>query len=217
MRRIALALPDTAAAALYLWCWLAPLSLMPKLVGLLVLVLLIEFVVIQAGPFIGNVVYGDRLGLTPRQRRRSAAILGATYLAFAGLAAASFDAWFPFLIFVWLLAVKVCAAVLDRDPHALGREREMTVWILSVCYYFAAIFVTLFVPLPMLGITQDGEVYGLRGQYEWANYPYKAIAAGFFYFLALAVTRLLPRRATLGLSSSVGDETSASDRGRSAT
>ena len=123
MRRIALALPDAAAAALYLWCWLAPLALMPKLVGLLVLVLLIEFVVIQAGPFIGNVVYGDRLGLTPRQRRRSAAILGATYLAFAGLATASFDAWFPFLIFVWLLGVKVFAAVLDRDPHALGRER----------------------------------------------------------------------------------------------
>lgn len=216
MRRIAIALPDAAAAAIYLWCWLAPLALMPKLVGLLVLVLLIEFVVIQAGPFIGNVVYGDRLGLTPRQRRRSAAILGATYLAFAGLAAVSFGAWFPFLIFVWLFGVKLFAAVHGRDPNATGREREMTVWILSVSYYFAAIFVTMFVPFPMLGITQDGEVFGLRGQYEWANYPYKAIAAGFLYFLSLALTRLFLHGTALDLSRSDEKEKARSDSDRGA-
>ena len=42
----------------------------------------------------------------------------------------------------------------------------MALWILSVGYYVAALFLTFFVPLPMLRITEDGEVYGLRGQYE---------------------------------------------------
>lgn len=217
MRRLAIALPDAAAAAIYFWCWIAPVALMPKLVGLLVLVLLIEFVVMQAGPFIGNVVYGDKMGLTPRQRRKSAATLGAIYLALAGLTALSFDAWFPFVIFVWLFGVKVYAALLGRDPYASGREPEMTVWILSVTYYFVAIFITLFVPVPALGITQDGELYGLRGQYEWARYPYKAIAAGFLYFLALALTRLFVRGTTLGLSRSGPGETTPSDSDRSAT
>lgn len=201
-RRAALALPDAAAAGLYLWCWIAPLAWQPKLVALLVLVLLIEFVVIQAGPFIGTVVYGDKMGLDARQRRKTATALCVVYLVFAGLAEVSFDAWFPFLIFVWLFAVKVFAAVFGRDRAATGREREMTVWILSVSFYFVAIFFTMFVPIPMLGITEDGAVYGLRGQYEWANYPYKAIAAGFLYFSALALTRLLLRGTGLDLSRS---------------
>jgi len=201
-RRIVLALPDAAAAGLYLWCWIAPLALQPKLVALLVLVLLIEFVVVQAGPFIGTVVYGDRMGLDSRQRLKTAAVLCVVYLVFAALAALSFDAWFPFLIFVWLFGVKIFAAMFGRDRAATGREREMTFWILSVSYYFVAIFFTMFVPVPMLGITEDGEVYGLRGQYEWANYPYKAIAAGFLYFSALAVTRLVHRRTGLDLSRS---------------
>jgi len=76
----------------------------------------------------------------------------------------------------------------------------MTLWILAVCCFFGAVFATLYLPVPMLGITEDGEVYGLRGQYEWANFPYKAIAAGFLYFSALAATRLLVRRTALDLS-----------------
>jgi len=61
----------------------------------------------------------------------------------------------------------------------------------------------------MLGITEDGAVYGLRGQYEWANFPYKPIAAGFMYFCALAITRLLLRRTTLDLSRSDTPEAAA--------
>jgi len=213
-RRAVLALPDTAMAGLYLWCWISPRAWQPKLAGLLVLVLLIEFVVVQAGPFIGTVIYGEAMGLDAHQRLRTALVLSVVYLAFAGLAAVSFDAWFPFLIFAWLFGVKVFAAVFGRDRAAVGREREMTVWILSVSFYFVAIFFTMFVPLPMLGITEDGEVYGLRGQYEWANFPYKAIAAGFLYFLALAISRVLVHGTKLSLSASgkPGDTTGGGAR-----
>lgn len=201
-RRLVSALPDAAAAGIYLWCWIAPLAWQPKLVALLVLVLLIEFVVIQAGPFIGTVVYGTAMGLDQRRRVRTATVLGAVYLGFAGFAALSFDAWFPFFIFAWLFAAKVFAATCARDPAATGRDREMTIWILSVSFYFVAVFFTMFVPVPMFGITEDGAVYGLRGQYEWANFPYKPIATGFIYFCALATTRLLLRRTALDLSRS---------------
>lgn len=199
-RRLVIAIPDMVAAALYLWCWLAPLAWHPRLVALLVLVLLIEFVVLQAGPFLGSVIYGAKMGFDRARRLRIALTLGATYLLFAGLAAASFDAWFPFFIFVWLFGAKVYAALIGYDRNAVGREREMAVWILSVSYYIVAVFVTFFVPVPMFGITEDGEVYGLRGQYEWANFPYKAIAAGFLYFLALAVTRMFAKGASMELS-----------------
>jgi hypothetical protein len=205
VRRAAIAVPDALAALVYLWCWISPLAWHHELVGLLVLVLLIEFVVMQAGPFIGSIVYGDKMGLDRRQRQRMALVLGVVYLLFAGLAAASFDAWFPSLIFVWLFGVKVFTAVLGRDPNAAGREPEMTVWILSVTYFLVAVFATMFLPFPTLGITEDGAVYGLRGQYEWANFPYKPIAAGFLYFAALALTRLRKPKGTLDLSRSGSD------------
>jgi len=201
-RRLLAGLPDAAAAALFLWCWIAPTALHPKFVGFLVLVLLIEFLVVQAGPFLGSVIYGAKMGLDRARRRRIAAVLGITYLLFAGLAAASFDSWYPFFIFVWLCGAKLFAALICYDPNATGREREMTIWILSVSFYFGVVFLTFFTPVPMLGITENGAAYGLRGQYEWANYPFKAIAAGFVYFLALALMRLFIKGGSLELGTS---------------
>ena len=181
-------------------CWFAPTAWHPSLVAFLVLVLLIEFIVMQSGPFLGAVLYGDKMGFDRKRRLRIAVVLGSTYLVFAGLAAVSFDAWFPFVIFAWLAAVKLFAALMAFDRNAAGREGEMGIWILSGIYYFGAIFLTFFVPTPMLGIVEDGAAYGLRGQYEWANYPYKAIAAGFLYFFALSLTRLLGRGVAMDLS-----------------
>ncbi len=201
-RRALIALPDAAAAGLYLWCWIAPLALHQNLVALLALTLLIEFVVIQAGPFLGKVVYGEAMGLDRGQRVKTAVVLGAVYLFFAGLAAASFASWYPFVVFVWLFGTKVFAAVLGRDRTATGHEREKTIMLLSISYFFVANFVAMLVPIPKLGITEDGAVYGLYGRDEWSNLPYEAIAAGFLYFSALALTRLFGNRLTLGLSKS---------------
>jgi len=162
--------------------------------------MLIEFVVIQAGPFLGNVVYGERMGFTPRERRRKALVLGAVYLGFAGLAAASFDAWFPLFIFAWLFGAKVSAALLGKSPDAKGREREMAFWILSNVIYIVAVFAVMFVPVPMLGVTADGDLYGLHGRYEWANHPYEATAAGFLYFASMALIRFFNPRIGADLS-----------------
>ena len=199
-RRLLIALPDGAAAALYLWCWIAPVAWHQELVAFLVLVLLIEFVAMHASPFLGSIIYGGRMGFDRKRRLRIAIVLGATYLAFAGLAAASFDAWFPFFVLLWLFGARLFSALVGFDRNAEGRAPEMSIWAFSVGYYFGAVFLTFFAPVPMLGITEDGAVYGLRGQFEWANFPYKPIAAGFLYFLALALTRLFSRGFSAELS-----------------
>lgn len=189
-RRSLAAVPDGAAAAVSLWIWLQPLAWKRELVGVVVLAMMIEFVVIQAGPFIGRIVYGERLGLTPRERRVKAITLGAVYLVFAGLAAASFNLWFPFFLFLWLFGAKVFAALVGRRPDAVGREREMAYWAVSNVVFFAVIFAAMVVPVPMLGITEDGSFYGLSGRYEWANYPYEAVASACIYYGTMALTRL---------------------------
>ncbi len=189
-RRSLGALPDAVTSAAFLWTWVRPLAWKRELVGVLVLALLIEFVAIQAGPFIGKVVYGGQMGFSPRERRRSALVLAAVYLGFAGLAAGSFNAWFPVLLFLWLCGAKVFAAALGREPGATGRQREMGYWVLGNIVFFAVIFAAMWLPVPMLGITEDGAFYGLRGRYEWANYPHEAVAAGFAYFAVMALVRL---------------------------
>lgn len=181
-------------AAVFLWVWLRPLAWNHLLLGVLVLVMLIEFVVIQAGPFLGNIVYAAQMGFTPRERRRKAIVLGAVYAGFAGLAAASFDAWFPLLIFVWLFAAKVNAAQAGKRPDATGREREMAFWVLSNSIFIVAVFAVMFVPVPMLGVSGDGDLYGLRGRYEWANHPHEVAAAGFLYFAVMAAVRFFNPR-----------------------
>jgi hypothetical protein len=199
-RNSLIAAPDAAAAGVFIWVWLRPLAWNHDLLGVLVVVMLTEFVVIQAGPFLGNIVYGERMGFTPRERRRKALFLGATYLGFAGLAAASFDAWFPFFIFVWLFGAKLSSALLGKRTDATGREREMAFWILSNVIFFAAVFAVMFVPVPMLGVTADGDLYGLHGRYEWANHPYEATAAGFLYFASMALIRFINPRIGADLS-----------------
>jgi len=199
-RRVLSAVPDMAAAGLYLWCWIAPLAWQHQFLGLLTLALLIEFVALQAVPFIGNILYGGKMGLDRTRRLRHAAALGTVYLVFAGLAAGAFDAWFPAWIFAWLLAAKVYAALLTYDPGATGREAEMTVWILSASFYFAASFLTFFAPVPNFGVTEGGDTYGLRGMYEWANFPAKPMATGFLYFCAVALMRVFGVRASVDLS-----------------
>jgi hypothetical protein len=189
-RRSLAAAPDGAAAALSLWIWLRPLAWKRELVGVVVLAMMIEFVVIQAGPFIGRIVYGERMGLTPAERKRKAIALGVVYLVFAGLAAASFNLWFPFFLFLWLFGAKVFAALVGRRPDAVGREREMAYWAVSNVVFFAVVFATMVVPVPMLGITEDGLFYGLNGRYEWANYPFEAVASAFVYYGTMALIRL---------------------------
>lgn len=199
-RRALIALPDVATAGLYLWCWIVPLALHQYLVAVLALALLIEFVVIPAGPFLTKVIYGEAMGLHRHQRLKVAAVLGSIYLLFAGLAAVSFDAWFPFFIFAWLFGMKAYAVALGHDRDNPGHESEKALSMLSYAYYFAAIFGTMLLPVPKLGITEGGAAYGLTGQDEWSNFPYEAIAAGFLYFSALALTRPFGSRLTLGLS-----------------
>lgn len=85
-------------------------------------------------------------------------------------------------------------------PDATGREREMAFWILSNVIFFAGIFAVMFVPVPILGVTADGNLYGLHGRYEWANHPYEAAAAGFLYFSLMALIRFIDPRIGAELS-----------------
>ena len=67
-RRLAAAAPDAALAGLYLWCWIEPLAWRKTLVAELMLVMLVEFLVIHSGPFLGILVMGEDSGTSRATR-----------------------------------------------------------------------------------------------------------------------------------------------------
>lgn len=197
LRRLAAAAPDAALAGLYLWCWIQPLAWRKTLVAELMLVMLVEFLVVHSGPFLGMVVMGERSNQSRATRLKILLGLGAVYLLFAGGMSAAFGSWGPLLLFVWLIGAKLVAILLGRSLGGAEQARQMGYWALSVVFYLGAVFATLFLPVPELGVTQHGHFYGIPGEGEWVRHPYTVIAAGFLYFGALALAKLLENPAWL--------------------
>jgi len=191
LRGLAAAAPDAALAGLYLWCWIDPLAWRKTLVAELMLVMLVEFLVIHSGPFLGILVMGEDAGVGRKTRLKMLLGLGAVYLLFAAGMSAAFETWGPVLLFVWLIGAKLVAILLGRSPDGSERGRQMAFWALSVVFYLGAVFATLFLPVPELGITRSGAYYGIPGSGEWVSNPHIPIAAGLVYFSALALAKIL--------------------------
>lgn len=182
--RLLAALPDSITAAIFLSLWIAPLWLGPDGVRNAMLVMLVEFILVHASAFLGSAVLGA--GSTAR---RLATLLGFTlfYGLFVAAFAFTFEAWWPFAAFAWLLVGKVTIA-LDRSRSAPERLRRMqSEQGLATITYLGGVFATTLLPLPRLGI--GAEVVpqlGLPGGGLWVDRPHSVIAFGVFYFGLLA-------------------------------
>ena len=191
LRRLAAAAPDATLAGIYLWCWINPLGWRKTLVAELMLVMLVEFLVVHSGPFLGVLVMGDDSSVSRATRLKMLLGLGAVYLLFAGGMSAAFETWGPVLVFVWLIGAKLFAILLGRRQDGAEQTRQMALWGLSVLFYLGAVFATLLLPVPEFGLTRHGHAYGVPGEGEWVSHPQTVIAAGLLYFGALALVKLL--------------------------
>ncbi len=191
LRRLASAAPDLALAALYLWCWIEPLAWRKTLVAELMLVMLVEFLVVHSGPFFGMLVTGDAVTQDRATRLKILFGLGCVYLLFAGGMAAAFESWGPVLLFAWLIGAKLIAILAGRGNAVREQSRQMALWALSIVFYLGAVFATVLLPVLKLGVLRHGHFYGIPGSGEWVSHPNVVIAAGFLYFSALGLVKLL--------------------------
>lgn len=100
LRSLGAAAPDLVLAGVFLWCWIQPLAWRKTLVAELMLVMLVEFLVVHSGPFLGVLVMGEDSGTSRATRLKMLLGLGAVYLLFAGGMSAAFENWGPVLLFV---------------------------------------------------------------------------------------------------------------------
>ena len=189
--RLLHAAPDWATSAVFLWAWLMPEAWYKTLVGDLMLAMLVEFILIHSAPFLGSIVLADRQ--PAGERLRAFAGMTLFYLLFIGAFAWSFQSWWPFAAFAWLLAGKLSVLLGRRRGSERERRRQQGYWGASVALYLVAVMLTLFLPIPELGIDRHGSHYGISGSGAWVSDPHIVVAAGWLYFSLLALTKSLER------------------------
>ena len=183
--RIFAALPDAVTALAYAWTWMLPLYFDAGWVKTLMLVMLMEFLVVHSGGFLGVTVLSD--GFTRVQKSLAILGFGCFYLLFAVAFSLAFHAWWPVFTFLWLLGSRFALVWLSPLPREDEVGRQMALWALSVAAYLAAVFAGVLLPLPSLGL--GAEVMprlGLEGGGLWIEKPWTVLASGLFYFSVMA-------------------------------
>ena len=183
--RLFAALPDALTCLAYLWTWLLPLQFDAGAVKTLMLVMLMEFLCVHSGGFLGVTVLAD--DVTRMKKTLAIAGLGCFYLMFAAAFSLAFHAWWPVFTFVWLLGSRFALVWLSPVPRESETGRQMTLWAISVAAYLAAVFLGVILPIPHLGITPEViSTLGLEGGGLWIEKPQTVIASGAFYFAVMA-------------------------------
>jgi cobalamin synthase len=109
------------------------------------------------------------------------------YALFIAAIALSFEEWWPVWVFAWLMVSKALWIFIAPRDRAAEMERQMKAWAFSTVAYLAAVFLTLVLPIPELGITASIQPeLGLSGGGEWIDHPHIAVAGMAFYYFANA-------------------------------
>jgi hypothetical protein len=183
--RLFAALPDALTCLAYCWTWLQPLRFNSDAVKTLMLVMLMEFLCVHSGGFLGATVLAD--DVSKMKKTLSIAGFGCFYLMFATAFSLAFHAWWPVFTFLWLLGSRFALVWLSPMPRKDEIGRQMSLWALSVAAYLAGVFLGVIFPIPELGITpQVISSLSLEGSGLWVEKPQTVIASGAFYFAVMA-------------------------------
>jgi hypothetical protein len=163
-----------------------------------VLTLLLEFFVIHASGFMAVLMYDPE---TPRGRRGlQVGGLAAGYLLFISAFAWGFDAWWMPGAFAWLCFSKLQAIWTGAAPVEADRTAAIVSWALSVAVYLGAVFLTVSVFVPALGVTaevRDAAGFDAKGG-VWEAEPHRALAGAVLYFTLMGLSRPLLARIFAG-------------------
>lgn len=189
------ALPDATTAIAFGLAWAVPNGVGLPFVRTMFVTFLLEFLMVHAGGMLAGGLPKARPAPAARPasgpRHALPLALGALallYLGFAATFCVAFGTWWTFAAFALVLLSKTVGLVTAKpgdDASAAGQ-----VWALSCVWYLLAVFATLFLPLPDLGLDAATQsALDLPGSGEWIDAPEKPLAAGVLYFTLMAWTR----------------------------
>lgn len=188
-RGIVAALPDFALAGAFVVTWIDPFAFGRTGVQYYLLTMLLEFIIVHSSALMGAVAFGR---IVSRRRVLTMLGLGLFYTLFVGGFALAFTTWWPLWAF-WALTFNRMLGVLLGDPvHGEERKYVQAGWALSVVYYIAGAFATIWLPIPELGLNPGVlEAIDLPGSGLWIDEPHRVLAFGAFYFGMTGVGEVL--------------------------
>jgi hypothetical protein len=176
-----------------------PTSVGAEWVKTLMIVMLVEFLVVHSGGFIGMTVVDPS-----KSRATKAAVVlgfGALYLLFAGAFSLAFGEWWPLAAFGWLLLGKFAVVLFAPVAGPQERARQGFLMGTSVAAYVGGVFFTTIVPMPQLGVDDAVRAAAaIPGSGLWVEQPHRVLAFGLLYFALMAWARWawVPGRMHLG-------------------
>lgn len=186
LRRAVAAFPDVLASTVFVLAWIAPWILGTQIVIALMITMILEFLAVHSGAFIGLTVLDPEIS----RLKRALAVLGfgAVYMLFALGFSIGFGVWWPAVVFAWLLLGKFALIWISPVRQAEEHDRHMTVLFVSMFAYFGGILVTAFLPLPRLGVDEQilQAAAAALGSGLWVDEPQTVLAFGAMYFGTLA-------------------------------
>ncbi len=202
------ALPDAALAAVFLAAWIAPARMGDGIVGWCLLVMLLEFVIVHSSVFLGNLLLaaGDRM-----KRLQTGMAIGGFYTMFVAGFAVAFHSWWPLVNFWGLTAKRLASVFAGVVPSGEEKMLMRRTWAASVMFYLLGVFVTVFLPVPRLGITREVvRTAHLPSSGLWVAHPERVVAFGFLYFALMAISGLNGHRwAQSGIPKDAADAAAA--------
>ncbi|MEO7478788.1 MAG: hypothetical protein ABIT64_06120 [Lysobacteraceae bacterium] len=183
-------LPDAFTSLWCLWVWVNPLALGPEAVKCVVLMMLLEFILLNATGFFSALPFMIKFG----RHVRNAMLLGlcAIYLVLIAGFASQFQTVWPYFAFGWLAASKLAWITRNRRRGFNEQMWVMGAWAISMVAFLGAIGISVSESLPQFGITPDVvAMLHLPVHGEWADMPHKAVASAVFYFAAMAIFKWL--------------------------
>ncbi|MBS0194186.1 MAG: hypothetical protein JSR34_08050 [Proteobacteria bacterium] len=181
---LCIGLPDAVLCLFCLFAWLHPLALGPDTVGCVVLMLLLEFILINA-----NGLFTALRLMLPRGGMRRALFfaLCALYLALVGVFGRQLHAAWPYAVFAWMVGNKLAWLIRNRRVSRNEQVWLIGYWAVAISAYLGAVGIGAALDVPQWGITAAivSQLH-LHGTGEWMNQPHRAVAAAVFYFAMIA-------------------------------
>jgi hypothetical protein len=179
--RVAAALPDALSSAVFLLVWIAPGVLGPIWVKNLMVTMLLEFLTVHSGGFIGTTVANP--DASRASKTKVVLGFGSFYLLFAGAFSLAFEAWWPIAVFAWLLLAKLAVVWLAPLPTAQEQARQAAFTGFAIAGYVVGVMLTSILPVPRSGIDEAmATAAAIPGSGLWVDEPHRVIAFGALYF-----------------------------------
>jgi hypothetical protein len=187
-------LPSFFLSGLFFVTWIAPTSIEATMVSSLALIMLLEFINVHSSALMENVIIGD----APRHKKGWAIVgLGSLYTLFVGVMSLAFATWWPIVAFWGLTLNRLLGVLMGKAPSGEEKMMMQNSWAVSVFLYLVGAGLTVFLPVPSFGITEEVvSRQGFTGSGLWEVEPQRVIVFGFLYFAGVGLFELFSNRWT---------------------